>query len=582
MHPFKLAASYFLILAAAAAANAQNPPPIELWYWHHSYLTSPAAVQSSEVLIDQALAAGYTGVAFWDSSFSFMSAPFWPPQNVAYLEEVMNYASAKGLKIAGAVAPYGYSNDALQNNPNWAESQRVFGSEFKVNSSGNSLQFLNSFPGLVNPGFESGRTAWFGLGDSGIGVDHTVSHSGTSSGIIQNAGGNARFWQPVTLIPWRQYHLRLFFKTQSFHGFTQTEVIDAVDGSAIRINPIFKVSSTQNWTQVDYIFNSQASGAAYLYFGVWGGCTGTMWFDDILLEETSLIFVTRRVGTPVTVYDPQNPAIVYREGTDYNHVSDPAMASRTPFTNLYHQPPAVGLPAGTQLKPGQVVAMNSYSVSPMPYAGVQVGMCLTAPGTLQWLARNAAAVNAALPAGAGYFMQYDEMRQMNSCAACKAKKMTPGQLLAWHVGQAIQTYDSLRPGAPLFVWSDMFDPYHNAHADYYDVEGDIAGSWLGLPAGVTVMNWNLQNLPVSLKWFSGLNPSQPTAHLQFIAGYYDSGNGAVSASTELAQAAGVPGVRGLMYTTWIDDYSQLQSFAIAAKAGWPAYLASVGLAPATR
>jgi hypothetical protein len=34
-------------------------------------------------------------------------------------------------------------------------------------------------------------------------------------------------------------------------------------------------------------------------------------------------------------------------------------------------------------------------------------------------------------------------------------------------------------------------------------------------------------------------------------------------------------VTGMMYTTYADNYSQLQSFAAAAKAGWPGYLASL-------
>ncbi len=33
---------------------------------------------------------------------------------------------------------------------------------------------------------------------------------------------------------------------------------------------------------------------------------------------------------------------------------------------------------------------------------------------------------------------YDEIRQMNSCASCRAKNMTAGQLLAWSVGRDCQ------------------------------------------------------------------------------------------------------------------------------------------------
>ena len=90
-----------------------------------------------------------------------------------------------------------------------------------------------------------------------------------------------------------------------------------------------------------------------------------------------------------------------------------------------------------------------------------------------------------------------------------------------------------------------------------------------------VMNWNLQNLTNSLTWFSGTNKSQPVAYKQMIAGYYDNGAGYWSAQSELQAAEGIPGVQGLMYTTWSVDYSQLENFAAGAKATWPEYVASL-------
>jgi len=125
------------------------------------------------------------------------------------------------------------------------------------------------------------------------------------------------------------------------------------------------------------------------------------------------------------------------------------------------------------------------------------------------------------------------------------------------------------------VWGDMFDPNMNAVDNYYLVEGDLTGSWTGLPADVIPMNWNLGALHASAAWFAGQNSQQPVAHQQVIAGYYDSGNGGAAATTELAQVSGIPGVLGLMYTTWRDDYSQLGTFASAARAGWGAYQASL-------
>src|SRR5579863_3364869 len=113
-----------LLPALCFQGSAQAPTP-QLWYWHHSYITSDQAVASSEALIDQAVADGYTGVAFWDSSFSFMSDSFWSADNLARMKTVLNYAASKGLRVLATPEPFGFSNDALQANPNWAEAQRV-------------------------------------------------------------------------------------------------------------------------------------------------------------------------------------------------------------------------------------------------------------------------------------------------------------------------------------------------------------------------------------------------------------------------------------------------------------------------
>jgi hypothetical protein len=43
----------------------------------------------------------------------------------------------------------------------------------------------------------------------------------------------------------------------------------------------------------------------------------------------------------------------------------------------------------------------------------------------------------------------------------------------------------------------------------------------------------------------------------------------------LKEATGIPGITGMMYTSYNNDYSQLQNFAAAAKAGWPGYIASL-------
>lgn len=561
---------------SALATPAATPAAPQLWYWHHSYLVTDEAVKSSEALIDRAAAADYTGVALWDSSFSFLSDPFWPAENVNRLRRVLDYAAHKGLKVIVPVAPFGFANDVLQANPNLAEAQRVLGSQFQVDASGKRVRLINSFRGLEDPGFEAGdapwaSTGWFGTHDADISIDSSVAHTGRASAVIRNARGNARYRQQIALTPWRQYHLRLFFKSQGFRGLAQVGVLDRSNGELQRLSAPISANGSHDWTQVDFTFNSQTSTAAWLYLGVWGGSAGTLWLDDILIEETALVYVVRRPGAPVKVYDAANPSTIYRERSDFNPIADPRItATRTPFTDLYHAPAPITLPPGTRLHPGQRIAIDFYAVFPIPGLD-QVAMCFTEQGVLDWQRRNAQAIRAILPPQAAILLQYDEIRQMNSCASCRARHLEAAGLLDWSVHQSAALYHSLFPSAPLLVWNDMFDPLHNARPNYYYVEGDLTGAWKNLPPDLAVLNWNLDHLRDSLRWFSGQDSRQPSAHRQIIAGYYDKGDGAAAARSELTQAAGIPGIDGLMYTTWSDDYSQLEPFAAAAKANWLAY-----------
>ena len=80
-------------------------------------------------------------------------------------------------------------------------------------------------------------------------------------------------------------------------------------------------------------------------------------------------------------------------------------------------------------------------------------------------------------------------------SACKAGtkaaarcRLTPGEILAENVKQCTPSIRSEDPNKPIYVWSDMFDPYHNAAKTgrYYLVKGDGPwfGSWKGLDKDV--------------------------------------------------------------------------------------------------
>ena len=114
-----------------------------------------------------------------------------------------------------------------------------------------------------------------------------------------------------------------------------------------------------------------------------------------------------------------------------------------------------------------------------------------------------------------FFMSHDEIRVANWCKACQDRKLTPGQLLADNVRRCTEILKSVNPQARIVVWSDMFDPHHNAVDSYYLVNGSLKGSWEGLSRDVIIANWNGGKARESLAFFDG------RGHRQIIAGYYD-------------------------------------------------------------
>ncbi len=552
-----------------------DPPPEKptLWYWHHTYSSiyndkEPAA---SQALIDQAVAAGYTGLAFWDSGMTFANRPGWDPSTT---KAIVAYAVSKGLEVLPSVAPFGYSNDLLQTDPNLAEGRRVIGSQFTVKAG--QLSFVNSLAPLVNGDFESGSTGWFSFGDAGASLSAGSGHGGGAAALLDKASNNERLTQALTLTPYRLYHLRFWLKTAGFSG--GDAMLSVLDTSSASSPSLFDRElappTDQDFTQYDYTFNSGTATKALVYLGVWGGHEGQAWIDDISAEETALVNVLRRPGTPLSVYDPKTMT-PFAEGTDVAMVVDPLVAMNRGTFDDYHAPPVIAVPAGSKLSDGQVVAVDSYSV--FPAIDVGTGACLTEPAVHSWMHDNIAALAAEMPENCGFFLGYDEVRHMHSCELCRKQSDSAGGLLAWSVGRSASEIHAVRPDAPLYFWTDMFDPYHNAVDNYYYVEGNVAGSWQGLPPGAIMMNWNLGKLAQSLAWFAGTDPSgmQPHGFRQIIAGYYSNGDGGAEATKELGAATGVPGVIGAMYTVWDDNYTQLQAYADAMRAGWAAYRSSV-------
>jgi hypothetical protein len=217
--------------------------------------------------------------------------------------------------------------------------------------------------------------------------------------------------------------------------------------------------------------------------------------------------------------------------------------------NFDHSGPQLKLPVTSRIKDGQRLRVSWYH--PIITSGFQVTACLTEKKVYDLLRDQAKRVQELFKPET-LFMAHDEIRVANWCRTCQAQKQTAGELLAANVARCVKIIRDLNPTARIVVWSDMFDPNHNAVDNYYLVKGSLKGSWKGLTGDVIIANWNLDHAAESLKWFAA------RGHRQIAAGYYD---------TDLENlrkwetaARGVPQVEGFMYTTWENKYEMLEAY----------------------
>jgi len=382
-------------------------------------------------------------------------------------------------------------------------------------------------------------------------VDPTVVPDAGAARVTDPKGKNARLHQKVKVHPFRQYHLAVRVKTRDFRGEPRLAVLGS-GGRSLNYAHL-GAKPTQDWTEHHAVFNSLDHEQVGVYFGCWGGQTGSLWWDDARIEEVGLLNVIRRAGAPLAVKSEDGRTLV--EGKDFDPVADPRMGT-VPWKGGYevwHEPPAIKtrLPDGSRLRVSYFHAITIHDG--------QVMICPSEPKTVELLRDQARRMHAAWGAKA-YFMSHDEIRALNWDEACARRKLDAGALLADNVRTCIGILREVNPRGEIYVWSDMFDPSHNAHKDYYLVRGDLAGSWEGLDSRVRIAAWHFGKREDSLAWFAG------RGHRLLIAGYYDEAPERVRDWLDAARPHGAS-VAGVMYTTWRRRYDDLERFAEIVRAG---------------
>lgn len=509
--------SVLLFITSSPCLAKQQP---DLWFYYATNLLVPKNVDALEKVWKRAVASGYSHVVLTDSKFARLGT--LPKDYFDHCEQVRQVASKLKLEIVPAVFPVGYSNDLLYQDPNLAEGLPVKDTPFLVTK---GVARVAADPPVA---FE--KLAF---------KDDNVELAGGVA-TFHPGGVHARLVYKLAVPRFRCYHVSVEIRTQEFSG--QPEIKALGNGGDLTYSNL-GVKRTQDWTIHHVVFNSLESEEVIVYFGIWEAAKGSLQLRNWKIEEVGLLNVLRRPGTPCTVTGPNGKE--YVEGKDFEPIRDPAMG-QVPWPGEYqvwHEPPVVrtSLPDGTRLR-------VSWYHPVIIYDG-QVCGCISDPKFDELLADQSKRMKRLWEAR-GYLMSHDEFRVLGWDESCRRRGLTPGQMLAEN---ARRCTDLLRPSTA-YVWSDMFDPFHNAvKGPYYLVNGPWSGSWEGLAKDVVIMNWNYDKRGESLKWFAD------RGHRQVIAGFYD---GELSEMRNwMDSASKVSGVVGYMYTTWRNDYSSLEKFA---------------------
>ncbi|MGQ9729744.1 MAG: hypothetical protein ACUVX8_00590 [Candidatus Zipacnadales bacterium] len=520
------------------------------WVYVSRNLTQDQDVADIERIVNTAAEHGLNGMVL---TGSFDALDLRDAAYFARLEQVKAICAARKIEIIPTLFTAGYGGGILSHNRNLAAGLPVQNALFEVQD-GEARVVADPPVAILNGDFETftgDRMAEYRFHDE-PGVlsfaDTDIFHSGKASLRFEEVGrnqhGHGRVMQEVTVAPHRQYRVRVWLKTEKLDPADSLNIqVYSQDRNIASRRPTMK--PTQDWKEWGLEFNSLEATQVRIYVGLWGGKTGKLWVDDLSIEEVGPLNILHRPGTPVHV-TRADTGEVCEAGRDYELPVDEKLLNRDPT----REAPSIKIPPGSRLHNGDRLRVSYYHA--VIIGSGQVSICMSEPEVYEIWETQSRLLHEHL-APTKFLLSMDEIRAGGSCAACKARGMTMGEILGDCITKQVALLRKYNPGCEVLCWSDMLDPNHNAHGNYYMVDGDFTGSWEHVPKDLILACWYYSKREASLAFFA------ERGFRTFGAAYYD-GDDLTNPQGWLESLHRTPKALGIMYTTWRNKYDLLAAF----------------------
>lgn len=542
-----------LAQAAAGAALLFSPshaapyPDRLVWIFGWN-LNHDAEVAEVTRVLDTAAQHGCTGAMLAGPLDVLCRAK---PDYLRRLDLVKAACDRHQLELIPAIFSVGYGSSALAHNRNLAEGFLVEDARFVAKDGAAQFAPGEQVP-FQNGGFEEFTGNKFkgykfhDLPGQISFADTATKHGGAASIRLENfpadPHGHGRVMQELRVQPHRCYKVSLWVKTENLEPVSGFQ-ISVLTGHRQLAPRQFKLPPTGDWQKLTFLFNSAGFESVRIYAGIWGGQAGKLWLDDWSIEECGPLNVLHRPGTPVTVRSGDGETI-FLAGKDYAPLEDPQYQVR----QVDRPAVALKLLPGSRIQDGQILRVSWYH-SLVVHDG-QVTACMAEPELYDIFDHEARLLAERLHPRR-VMLNMDEIRMGGTCQACRGRNL--GELLGECITRQVQALRRHLPNVEVCIWSDMLDPNHNAHGDYYLVDGDSTGSWLHIPKDLTIVVWGGPPREQSLRFFAD------QGFRTLVACYYDAPN-LDTVQAWLHAAHPLPGVQGFMYTPWQKNYALLPGF----------------------